>query len=312
MLYPCDLHCHTTRSDGNDTPQELIGNAVAAGLHAVAITDHDVIPPVEIEIHGRQVSTVAYARDCGIRLILGYEFSCDTWVDDVHICGYNLDWKSPALLAEVEAAERSKSKAYEELCARLTARGLPMDWERDILTYRKPDGTVARRNPDDVQRKHVFETMAAKGYTKSWSDAKIMVQDDPELNVKRRKIAPVAAIELIHHCGGIAILAHPYLIEETVHPDGREPMHRAAYMDRLIAAGLDGIEAAYSYDKTSYKGHQTPEQVESELRTLYGRRLRFISGGSDYHADHKKGGKQVRKLGERGLSVQEFQHIFGA
>ena len=39
--------------------------------------------------------------------------------------------------------------------------------------------------------------------------------------------------------------------------------------------------------------------------------LRFLSGGSDYHADHKKGAKQVRQLGERGLSVPEFEAIFG-
>ena len=48
--YPCDLHCHTTRSDGNDTPSELIDSAVAAGLHAVAITDHDVDPPRTIDL----------------------------------------------------------------------------------------------------------------------------------------------------------------------------------------------------------------------------------------------------------------------
>jgi hypothetical protein len=39
--------------------------------------------------------------------------------------------------------------------------------------------------------------------------------------------------------------------------------------------------------------------------------VRFFSGGSDYHADHKKGAKQVRWLGERGIGVDEFQAAFG-
>ena len=40
--YECDLHCHTTRSDGSDTPQELILNAEKAGVKVLAVTDHDV------------------------------------------------------------------------------------------------------------------------------------------------------------------------------------------------------------------------------------------------------------------------------
>ena len=312
MPYPCDLHCHTTRSDGNDTPRELIDNAAARGLRVLAITDHDVPPPEQIEIDGVEIDAIDYARRLGVRLLLGCEYSCDTWVDDVHICGYQLDWGRPEVLAEVEAAERSKSRAYEELCERLTARGMPIDWEEDILQYRKPDGSPGRRKPEDVQRKHVFETMAAKGFTTSWNEAKIVVQGDPELNVRRRKIDPVAAIELIHHCRGVAILAHPYLIEETVRPGGGQPMDRPAYIERLIQAGLDGIEASYTYDKTSYTGTMTPEQVEAEIRERYRNRLRFFSGGSDYHADHKKGAKVVRNLGERGISLEAFEAFFGA
>lgn len=305
--YPCDLHCHTTRSDGNDSPRELIDHAASAGLAVLAITDHDTLPPETIAVDATEMPAVDYARQRGVQLVPGCEFSCDTWVDDVHLCGYRLDWHHPAVVAEVQAAERSKSRAYEELCALLTARGLPVDWDRDILSYTLPDGTPARRRPDNVQRKHVFEVMAAKGYTATWSAAKILVQDDPGLNVRRRKIDPIAAIELIHACGGLAILAHPYLIEETVSRPGGAAMSRAAYIDRLIAAGLDGMEASYPYDKTSYQGAMTPEEIEAEVRRLYAGRLRIISGGSDYHADHKKGAKKCRALGERGISLAAYR-----
>ena len=85
---------------------------------------------------------------------------------------------------------------------------------------------------------------------------------------------------------------------------------RAAYIERLIVAGLDGIEASYSYDKTTYKGTLTPDQIEAEVRSQYTGRVRFISGGSDYHADAKKGAKKVRQIGEHGLTVDEFKLIF--
>ena len=38
-----DLHTHSTASDGTDTPAQLVGKAHAAGLAAVAITDHDTL-----------------------------------------------------------------------------------------------------------------------------------------------------------------------------------------------------------------------------------------------------------------------------
>lgn len=310
--YPCDMHCHTVRSDGNDTPRELIDNAAQLGLYALGITDHDIGPPLRLPLdEGGEVDTVAYAAERGLRLALGYEFSCDTLVDDVHICGYNLDWNHPDLLAEVEAARHSKADAYEELCHRLTAMGMIVDWEADVLCHVGPDGRQAVRDPEAVQRKHIFEAMAARGHAKTWSEAKILVRDNPELNVPRRKIDPCEAIALIHRCGGIAILAHPYLIDETVAVRDRPKRTRAQYIGTLIDAGLDGIEVRYTYDKTTYKGRLTPEQIESEVRRDYAGRVRFFSGGSDYHADHKKGSKQVRHLGERGLTVEEFTAVFG-
>ncbi len=309
--YPCDMHCHTTRSDGNDTPLELIENAVRLGLHAIGITDHDATPPIELALaDGAIVDSVAYASERGLRLVLGCEFSCDTHVDDVHICGYGCDWQHPEIAANVSAAKRSKSDAYRELCSRLTAKGMPVDWEKDVLYFTRSDGSRAMRTPEEVQRKHVFEAIAARGHTSSWNEAKLLVRDNPSLNVPRWKMDPCETIAMIHHAGGTAILAHPYLIDESVQVEGKAARTRKAYIDALIDAGLDGIEASYSYDKTTYRGSLTPEAIEYEVRSVYSPRVRFISGGSDYHADHKKNAAKSRHLGERGLTVVEWEAIF--
>jgi len=309
--YPCDLHCHTTRSDGYDSPQELIDRAVEAGMYAIAITDHDITPPSRIKIaDNEEIDAVLYAIQQGLILVPGYEFSTDTWVDEVHICGYNLNWNYPDLQEEVRAAARSKSDAYRELCYRLTSLGMVVDWGADILHYTAPDGSPATRTPTEVQRKHVFEAMAANGHAESWSAAKLIVRDNPELNVRRRKIDPLDAINLIHRCGGVAVLAHPYLIDETIQTPGNPLINRSDYIERLITTGLDGIEVRYTYDKTTYKGVLTPEEIESEIRTRYSKKVRILSGGSDYHADQKKGEKKLRFLGERGLTIEEFKTYF--
>ena len=305
--YPCDMHCHTTRSDGGDTPKELIDEAVLLGMVAIAITDHDVPPPTEID--GRDA--LEYAAEKDVRLVLGYEFSCDKFVDDVHICGYGLDWNHPELVAEVEAAKRSKSDAYRELCERLTESGMPVDWDTDILQFKDSQGRPASRTAEEVQRKHIFEAMERLGHAPSWSDAKLLVRENPDLNVQRRKIEATDAVRLIHACGGTAVLAHPHLIDETIDAPDR-PKTRDAYIDRLIDAGLDGIEARYTYDKTTYQGDQSPEEIEAEIVEKYGERVRFLSGGSDYHADQKKAAKKIRYLGERGLTLGEFEAAFGS
>ena len=76
------------------------------------------------------------------------------------------------------------------------------------------------------------------------------------------------------------------------------------YLDNFV---FEGIEAHYTYNKTSYKGGMTSDQIAAEVTELYGDRVRFISCGSDYHNDAKKGVTNARELGEAGLTWEEFE-----
>jgi predicted metal-dependent phosphoesterase TrpH len=297
--FPVDLHTHTTRSDGNDTPAELIENAARCGLKVVALTDHDVLPPEAVETDGASVPLAEYAARRGIAALPGIEVSCDTFVDDVHIVGLGCDWASPELRWLPALAVASKVESYRLLVGKLAAAGMSkLSWEELLLN--------GRRKPEAVQKKHLFELIAWHGYAPTWQEAKILVRDNPAYDVKREKPDPVKTIASLHAAGGIAILAHPYLIDETVVLEGAE-VARAAYIERLLEAGLDGIEARYTYDKTSYKGALPPQAICEEVTARYGGRVAVISGGSDYHADHKKGATNPRRLGESGLTMDEFR-----
>jgi len=307
--YECDLHCHTVRSDGNDTPQELIDKAAGLGMKVIAITDHDIQPPTKLDIGNTIVDIRSYAKEKGLEIILGYEFSCDTYVDDVHILGYGLRWDDTRVTREVERAKNSKSEAYKKLCDVLTENGMPVDYENDILKYIDENGNVKYRDPDEVERKHIFEVIAKKGYAPSWKEAKILVRDNPVLNVRREKINPFDALELIKSCGGTAVLAHPYLIDELiVYPDGKR-LTRHEYINRLIDSGLDGIEVNYPYSKTSYKGNLADNEIAKAVKETYQGKVKFFTGGSDYHADEKKGIANPRYIGEGGISYEEYTKI---
>src|SRR5207245_2118731 len=62
-----DLHCHSTASDGEYAPAEVVQRARAAGLAAIALTDHDTTDGVpEAEREGATL---------GVRVVSGCEFS---------------------------------------------------------------------------------------------------------------------------------------------------------------------------------------------------------------------------------------------
>ena len=322
--YPVDLHTHSTRSDGADTPQQLIDHAAALGMKIIAITDHDIRPPKDILVEtagaGNDspmekavlekteagdsvlVDAVDYAWSKGLHLLRGIEISCETTAEDCHLVCLGCDWEDSFFDSLERAVVESKIGSYRELVRRLNADGMYMTWEEVLENGGNP---VAE---EQVQKKMIFELIARKGYQKDWSRAKLMVKNTPSYQILREKPDPVQVIRQVHRCGGIVIMAHPYLVNEPVRlPSGT--MDRAAYIDRLIEAGLDGIEACYPYSKTSYGGSMTPDQIEREVKEKYAGRIAIISGGSDYHADFRKGvaPAKARIIGESGITLDYFQ-----
>jgi len=274
--------------------------AAKAGIKILAVTDHDIIASETIEIDGKTVGLTDYAGAMNITVLRGIEFSCDIVVEDVHIVALGCDFGHPFFEQEYQNSIQSKIDGYRELCGLLTEDGIKIDWHGDILLH-------GERDENAVQRKHIFEAIAQKGYVYEWSDAKLLVKNTKKFAVKRKKPDPEKIIESIHKTGGIAILAHPYLIDETALWKGI-PVSRERYIDHLIEAGLDGIEVSYPYDKTSYGGTVPIDRIEDDLRRLYSGRIPVLSGGSDYHNEGKKGSKNPRELGEKGVTMDYFMN----
>jgi len=294
-----DLHCHTTRSDGQDTPKELLDRAAEWGMLVVAITDHDVLPPEMLDVGEEKIPINDYAVPLGIGVLPGIEVSSDTDVDDVHIVGFGCDWCSETIQWLPRMSVESKITGYRRLVDCLRKNGFDLHWSE--LTEE------GRRSDESVQKKHVFELLAEKGYAKNWQEAKIMVRDNPDYDIKREKPCPLETIRSLHKAGGVAILAHPYLIDEEVRIGGKK-VSRDHYIRRLIESGLDGIETSYTYDKTSYKGTMSPDEIRREVVESYGCAVSILSGGSDYHADFKKGVTAARMIGDAGVEIDYFAH----
>ena len=130
-----DLHTHSTASDGTDTPAELVANAAAAGLDAVAITDHDTTAGWD---------EAAAALPPGLRLVRGAELSCVSRRRPRRALH-----RAPAGLPVRPGRRRRRRRAV-----RRAARRAPGPARDD----RRPDG---RRRVPDRRRTHCWPRLPA-------------------------------------------------------------------------------------------------------------------------------------------------------
>ena len=74
MEYRADLHTHSTASDGQYKPADLVEKAQKAGVEVLALTDHDTIDGVEEAICAgrRQHGAADVRRHSGNRSARAY------------------------------------------------------------------------------------------------------------------------------------------------------------------------------------------------------------------------------------------------
>ncbi|MHA1147620.1 MAG: PHP domain-containing protein [Promethearchaeota archaeon] len=270
-----DLHLHSTASDGEDTPSELIDKSLKLGLKAIALTDHDTVDGLE--------EFLTYGEDKNIICIPGIELSIrhdpPRELIDVHILGLNIDYKASLMVKTLKEQLEGRLKQKEEICTRLREE-LGYD-----ITYAEVK-TVARGKT--VGRPHIVQIMIqnnpekVKGKTKNHLFKMISIGGiayvDREVEVNLEE-----AIELIEACGGIPILAHPGIYESK---------DREKFVEMCVKAGIKGIEIEYMYnmnrpwvntDKKEWAQEYFPK-FYSKLADKFGL---IKSGGSDYHGSKK-------------------------
>ena len=162
-----DLHGHTNRSDGNDTPVEFVLHAKERGVKVCAITDHDVIPPRTVEIDGVERDIQEWAKEQGVDLLLGIEVSCETWIDDTHLVCFGCDWDDPFFKELDEFTIRSKVNSYKKLVKKLREKGMSITWKEVLNNNGHPVPE------EQVQKKMLFELLARKGYFDSFCSGSI-------------------------------------------------------------------------------------------------------------------------------------------
>jgi predicted metal-dependent phosphoesterase TrpH len=245
MTGSADLHTHTFYSDGLHSPEEIVAAAKAAGLRAVAVTDHDGLDAIP--------AATEAGRAAGIEVIAGVELSVEIENRDVHLLGYFIDPTDERLRNHLDRYRRSRGVRAEEIIRRLNAINIDLRW----------DAVLAQAGDAAVGRPHIAAALLEEGHVDTYEDAfQRYLGNDRPCYVKKVSVPPDEAIDVIHAARGLAVLAHPGLYTP------------GSTIDLLVHAGLDGIETVHP--------KHAPDQVRHYQRLV--KELGLLeSGGSDFH-----------------------------
>jgi predicted metal-dependent phosphoesterase TrpH len=247
-----DLHSHTTASDGRLTPEELVHRALEMRVGTLAITDHDTvaaIPAARAEIARAELP---------LELITGVEISTVWENHDIHIVGLNIDIEHPEMIAFLAAQTERRQQRAKLIAERLEKAQIPGAWE----------GALALADGGAVTRGHFARFLVESGRASNFNDVfKKYLARGKTGYVPPQWCTIDQAIDVIHHSGGKAVIAHP----------GRYNLS-AKWLKRLLAhfseCGGDAMEVAQC--------QQAPHE-RAQLAT-YARQYGLLaSQGSDFH-----------------------------
>ena len=258
-----DLHCHSTASDGTRPPAEVVREAAAAGLSAIALTDHDTVAGC--------AEAAAEARKLGIDFLSGIEISAAyPRPGTMHILGYGVDPSYPALADLTRRLQAARRERNLKIVDTLRARGVAITMaEVEAAAGLGDDG----RPVGVVGRPHFAKVLIDKGYCKTngAAFAKYLGQGGSAY-VDKEQFGPAQAIDLIHRSGGLASVAHPKQLQK------QNDAQLAGEIKNLADAGLDALEVIHSDHRESYV------DFLSDLADRFGL---LKTGGSDYHGSNK-------------------------
>ena len=189
-----DLHSHTTASDGLLTPAQLVHRAAGMQIHTLAITDHDTtagIAPAQAE---------SDRAGLALRLVAGVEISTVWENHEIHIVGLGIDIQHPAMIAFLAEQGERRIQRARMIAERLEKARIPGAWEG---AQRFAEGGM-------ITRGHFARFLVEAG--RATEPAKVFKH-----YLARGKIGYVPpqwctikqAIDVIHHSGGQAVVAHP-------------------------------------------------------------------------------------------------------
>jgi 3',5'-nucleoside bisphosphate phosphatase len=227
-----DLQSHSTWSDGELAPAQVVAAAAAGGVELLALTDHDAIDGVD--------EALAAGAEHGLRMVSGVELSTlDGEREDLHVCGYLFDPHERGLVEALRAFRADRNARGGRMLDALAECGWALS--RGAVDARAAAGLAVGR-PHLARAVWEHPANASRLRTEGLTDPGKVLEAYliPGAPAYRRRTTPTVqeAIDVIHAAGGVAVWAHPFW-------DLHEDAEVVDAIERFAAMGVDGVECFY-------------------------------------------------------------------
>ncbi len=266
-----DLHTHTTASDGQYSPIELVEKVSEKGMKVLAITDHDTISGLK---EGENA-----CKKKNIIFVPGIEININKPCCEFHLLGLALDLKniSESLITLIESLVKSRRERNELIVSKMKTFGIETTVESIQSEF--PNQTLGRPHFAAWLEKHHYVKTRQAAFDNFLSRGKPFFTERVGADLDQ-------AIKAIYDSGGVPVLAHPMSLYLSW---SKMESALAEYHER----GIMGMECFH------------PGARVTECLRLFelARKLGFfVTAGSDFHGEkvradrkpgHTCGGKTI-------------------
>ncbi len=298
MKYEADLHNHSTYSDGEDSPRELVERAKRLGLRAIGLTDHDTMAGLDEFLEAGRGSDIETVPGLEITVCFRETF----FTGSLHY----LIYFSEALLSLGEFRRETKKVLSEGRGSGLVKRRVAALNEQFGPVGLKPvfpeelKAEQIFNRSDNATRRH-FALTLKEDFGLGEAEVREMIGNASPAYVPSG--VPLERLrDYARNYPIIRILAHPAAGSYPGESHYKEVLPAYETVERLLPRfleiGLDGFEVEYPGHTAEYK-----KILRNKLDDLG---LLLETGGSDTH-DHKE-----RPLGKTGVpysTVEKMQAL---
>jgi len=252
-----DLHIHTTHSDGIKSVTEILKAAEELNLVAISITDHDVVDAY-VELENNPNIRKFYSG----KIIPAVEINCHHNGVLIHILGYGIDYiKIQKQMPIVPLNPTTADYVRHSLEKTLKGFGINAKLQGTLNEI----GTNLKQVIKENENIFPIKLDVSKNKDMWWE------YSNPEsifhVDFKGLYLSAEQAIDVIRLCGGLAVIAHPFVYGK----------HKDMVLNSLINK-VDGIECY----------HNSADQDQCNfLIELCKKHGLIITGGSDWHGGSK-------------------------
>lgn len=236
-----DFHIHTTYSDGKYSVQEIL-EFLKGKIDYFCITDHDSIIG--------SIEAFNLAKNYDLHSLIGVEISTYINNHSVHVLGYfNNECDAKKIIPFLE---QIRLKRIERLYKIKELLMIHFNFDLNI-------SEIVKKN--SITRGTIASYMMEQSNKYTKSEIYKMLAEESKAYVPVTRIHPSEAIDLIHKCNGVAIIAHPVKLKEVNYRE-------------FLKMNIDGFEAIYPTN--------SKEDTDTFKKICLENKLVFTAG-TDFH-----------------------------